>query len=40
MLSNLVVGPVVDQYGFAPVFLVSAMLYPTAWLLIAAKGNK
>jgi MFS transporter, ACS family, hexuronate transporter len=36
MLSNLVVGPVVDQAGFAPVFLVSALLYPTAWLILAA----
>jgi ACS family hexuronate transporter-like MFS transporter len=37
MLSNLVVGPVVDEAGFAPVFLVSAVLYPTAWLIIAAR---
>jgi ACS family hexuronate transporter-like MFS transporter len=37
MLSNLLVGPVVDQAGFAPVFLVSAALYPAAWLIIAAK---
>ncbi len=36
MLSNLVVGPVVDQAGFAPVFLVSALLYPSAWLILAA----
>jgi hypothetical protein len=36
MLSNLVVGPVVDQAGFAPVFLVSALLYPAAWLILAA----
>jgi ACS family hexuronate transporter-like MFS transporter len=36
MLSNLVVGPVVDEAGFAPVFLVSAVLYPAAWLIIAA----
>ena len=40
MLSNLAVGPAVDQYGFAPAFLVSALLYPTAWLIIAAKGKK
>lgn len=37
MLSNLVVGPVVDQAGFAPVFLVSALLYPAAWLILAAE---
>lgn len=36
MLSNLVVGPVVDQAGFAPVFLASALLYPAAWLILAA----
>jgi ACS family hexuronate transporter-like MFS transporter len=36
MLSNLVVGPVVDQAGFAPIFLVSALLYPAAWLILAA----
>jgi ACS family hexuronate transporter-like MFS transporter len=35
MLSNLAVGPVVDQYGFAPVFLASALLYPAAWLILA-----
>jgi len=35
MLSNLVVGPVVDQAGFAPVFLASAALYPAAWLILA-----
>ncbi len=36
MLSNLIVGPVVDHSGFAPVFLVSALLYPAAWLILAA----
>lgn len=35
MLSNLVVGPVVDQAGFTPVFLVSSVLYPAAWLILA-----
>jgi ACS family hexuronate transporter-like MFS transporter len=35
MLSNLVVGPVVDSTGFAPVFLVSALLYPAAWTILA-----
>jgi ACS family hexuronate transporter-like MFS transporter len=28
MLSNLVVGPVVDHYSFTPVFLTSAIVYP------------
>jgi ACS family hexuronate transporter-like MFS transporter len=37
MISNLIVGPVVDQTGFTPVFLVSAMLYPAAWLILAAQ---
>ena len=36
MLSNLVIGPVVDLSGFTPVFLVSALLYPAAWLILAA----
>jgi ACS family hexuronate transporter-like MFS transporter len=36
LLSSLVVGPVVDHYSFGPVFLVSALLYPAAWLILAA----
>jgi MFS transporter, ACS family, hexuronate transporter len=36
MLSNLIVGPVVDQAGFTPIFLFSALLYPAAWLILAA----
>ena len=40
MLSNLVVGPVVDQSGFTPVFLVSATLYPIAWLILAARRQQ
>ncbi len=39
MLSNLVVGPVVDHYSFTPVFLVSAVVYPAAWLILAARGR-
>jgi len=38
MLSNLIVGPVVDSAGFAPVFLVSALLYPLAWCILALRG--
>jgi len=34
MLSNLAIGPVVDHYSFSPVFLVSAFLYPVAWLIL------
>ena len=37
MLSNLIVGPVVDLHGFAPAFFVSALLYPAAWLILAAR---
>ncbi len=37
MLSNLVVGPVVDHYSFTPVFLASAVVYPMAWLVLAAR---
>jgi ACS family hexuronate transporter-like MFS transporter len=37
MLSNLVVGPVVDRFSFAPAFFVSALLYPAAWLILAAR---
>ncbi|MCC7236917.1 MAG: MFS transporter [Bryobacterales bacterium] len=40
MVSNLVVGPVVDSTGFAPVFLVSALLYPLAWLILALRRNR
>jgi MFS transporter, ACS family, hexuronate transporter len=39
MLSNLLLGPVVDQYGFPPVFLASAVLYPIAWLILAVRGR-
>ena len=34
MLSNLVIGPVVDHYSFGPVFLASAVVYPLAWLVL------
>lgn len=37
MISSLVVGPVVDQYSFAPVFLASSLLYPAAWLILTIK---
>ncbi|MBL0161778.1 MAG: MFS transporter [Bryobacterales bacterium] len=36
MLSNLAIGVVVDQFSFTPVFLVTALLYPVAWLILAA----
>ncbi len=34
MLSSLVIGPVVDAQGFAPIFLASAVVYPLAWLIL------
>jgi ACS family hexuronate transporter-like MFS transporter len=34
MLSNLVIGPVVDHYSFSPIFLASAVVYPLAWIII------
>jgi ACS family hexuronate transporter-like MFS transporter len=37
MISSLIVGPVVDQYSFMPVFVVSAILYPLAWVIIAVR---
>lgn len=37
MLSNLVIGPVVDHYSFTPVFLASAVVYPLAWLILSGK---
>ena len=36
MISSLVVGPVADHFSFTPVFLASALLYPAAWLVLAA----
>ena len=35
MGANLAIGSVVDHFSFAPVFLVSGMLYPAAWLILA-----
>ena len=35
MLSNLAIGQVVDHFSFAPIFLVTALLYPAAWLILA-----
>jgi ACS family hexuronate transporter-like MFS transporter len=37
MLSNLVIGPVVDHWSFTPIFLVSAVVYPLAWLILSGK---
>ena len=34
MLSTLMIGPTVDRYSFLPVFAVSGVLYPIAFLLV------
>lgn len=34
MLSNLVIGPVVDRWSFGPIFLASAVMYPLAWIIL------
>ncbi len=34
MMSSLAIGTVVDWFSFGPVFLVSAILYPLAWVII------
>jgi ACS family hexuronate transporter-like MFS transporter len=36
MISNLIVGPVVDRFSFMPVFAVSAFLYPLALVVLWA----
>lgn len=38
MLSNLVIGPVVDHYSFTPIFLASAVVYPLAWLILSGRS--
>ncbi len=37
MLSNLVIGPVVDRYSFTPIFLASAVVYPIAWRILRGR---
>ena len=37
MLSNLVIGPVVDRFSFTPIFLASAVVYPLAWLILSGR---
>lgn len=38
MLSNLVIGPVVDHFSFTPIFLASAVVYPIAWLILSGRS--
>ncbi len=40
MISNLVVGPVVDHYSSTPVFLASAVFYPLAWSILAVREGE
>jgi len=37
MVSSLLIGPVVDGYSFMPVFLITALLYPLAWLILVIR---
>jgi ACS family hexuronate transporter-like MFS transporter len=34
MLSNLMIGPLVDRFSFTPAFAVSGVLYPVALLIL------
>ncbi|MCX6953531.1 MAG: MFS transporter [Verrucomicrobia bacterium] len=34
MISSLSVGAIVDHFSFGPVFVVSALLYPLAWIVL------
>jgi ACS family hexuronate transporter-like MFS transporter len=38
MLSNLVIGPVVDNFSFTPIFLASAVVYPLAWFILSGRS--
>jgi len=40
MLSNLVIGPIIDHYSFLPVFAVTGMLYPLAWVILVVRRHK
>jgi ACS family hexuronate transporter-like MFS transporter len=34
LLANQAIGSTVDRFSYTPVFLVTAVLYPTAWLVL------
>ena len=34
MLSTLLIGPIVDRWSFLPIFVVSGLLYPLAYLMV------
>lgn len=34
ILANLVTGPIVDRYGFAPIFVCTSFLYPLAFVIL------
>jgi ACS family hexuronate transporter-like MFS transporter len=38
MLSNLIIGPVVDRWSFGPIFLASAVVYPLAWFILRGRA--
>jgi len=40
IIANLITGPVVDRYSFAPVFAASAVLYPVAAVILLAKVGR
>jgi ACS family hexuronate transporter-like MFS transporter len=40
ILFNLAVGPVVDRYAFAPVFAVTAFLYPLALAILLGRTRR
>ena len=37
MLSNLVIGPVVDHFSFTPIFMATAVVYPVAWIILRGR---
>ena len=39
MISSLTIGTVVDHFSFGPVFLVSALLYPLAWIILKTEKS-
>jgi len=39
MISSLLIGVVVDNYSFGPVFMASAVLYPIAWIVLRTGGD-
>ena len=40
ILSSLTIGLIVDRFSFRPVFIVSALLYPLAWIVIRTGATR